>query len=266
MNKFVAELIELGNNMQGTVIKGNREEIKQSLTKAFEISKQRSKLVTNETEYLLSSKKNRDRLLESVANIKEGKVKVHNIKLDEDEPLNIGHYEQDLSDVISKVAFEVLSKSDRKMDMSSLGKPKSEHRIKAEQEDDNTIYITTVEEAEFIAERLNSNEPPNENLRKAFERYNEYMADPEKMNDLLRIKQEQDIDYDEFEKNLRKMKTVDTLHFENLIIHSSLVFDEFHGDSHKEYCVTFTDQGGTNCFSSVKDVVQFAKDWSNFKC
>lgn len=39
MNKFVAELIQLVNNMQGTVIKGNREEIKQSLTKAFEISK-----------------------------------------------------------------------------------------------------------------------------------------------------------------------------------------------------------------------------------
>lgn len=27
MNKFVAELIRLINNMQGTVIKGNREEI-----------------------------------------------------------------------------------------------------------------------------------------------------------------------------------------------------------------------------------------------
>lgn len=250
MNKFVAELIQLGNNMQGTVIKGNREEIKQSLTKAFEISKQRSKLVTNETEYLLSSKKNRDRLLESVANIKEGKVKVHNIKLDEDEPLNIGHYEQDLAEAFVKATV--------------LGQPSKDYSLEAEAK--NTIYITTVEEAEFIAERLSSNEPPNENLRKAFERYNEYMADPEKMNDLLRIKQEQDIDYDEFENNLRAMADVDTLHFENLIIHSSVAFDEIDGSSYKEYCVTFTDQGGTNCFSSVKDVVQFAKDWSNFKC
>lgn len=290
MYKFIVELVDLGNNIKGTVIKGNRTEIKQTLLDAFNKSKLRSNLVdtttnqttNDETEYLLATTKNALRLKQSIGRARRGETIKRDlidplgddvfIKIDEEKMQEISKKRMsekemhDLADVIAKVAFDVFQQEDGKVNcFASIGKPKTKARLEAELEE-NVLKITTVEEAEIISDMLTSDKPPNEELKKAFQQYNEMMANPDNLNDLLRIKQEQDIDYNVLEQSIRDMKKVDTLVFENLIIDASVAFDELDHTEHNEYCVSFTDQSGTSCFTSVKDVIQFAKDWSNFKC